>query len=498
MGKKIDLNKISDNTEKLYRKLKKITKSNVFQTWFSFAIIVFSLLSMSQASAQVPPAEEAQNFELESETPWVETQFIHEALFNKEGTDVVTSTIHSTAGLLQGVVAIVDPTTAPNYQAALEKYGDQLPESSKYGLLHIVDSLNEDLLNNHPNVDVVAHLTEEWVPGFDTSSNSIYAQSGYTFLQDTNLSTLWEKTRLIAYAAFVVVLIAAGFMIMFRQKIGGQMMVTVFNTLPKVIVGLFLVTFSFAIVGIVIDIGAVLIRVISSVLNTGPNPVVVTNPFSLIGVLFRGTNGNFSPLTLTGGGVGGGVLGIVGGLLASGGAIAGIPGVLIIGGIIALVITLVVIGIVFMASLKVFTTLFKAYLGIILDTIMAPLYLTLAVIPGKESLGHDWFNRVLKNVLTFVGVFLIVNLAMYMQAQNVNFSFPKSLAGGVAEANTDFTIIGFLIQKIMPIFLFFMAAEVPNFLSDFLPEGGGKGAATAMQGIQKSFGKIPIIGSFFG
>lgn len=482
---RIWLEKIFD----IYGWFKASFSSKHFQSFFSFAIVIFFLLSSvvvyGQDNAPVPTT-------LDTEVTYQGVQIAKEAAGFTDYSSLDNQGNQITSALLQ-VFAAAAPDALPNYEETMAKYGDDIPYSMQYGLIGVVDNLNISMLDNHPRVDVVAHLANEWVPGYDTGYASVYAQdSGYGLLQSINLVDLWNNIRMISYALFVVILIAAGFMIMFRQKIGGQMMVTVFNTLPKVIVGLFLVTFSFAIVGLLIDVGAVLIRVSAGILNVNDSPIVIGHPFSLVEVLFRGGSGTelrkITANTMLGGGAVGAILG---GILAG-------PGGLLLGGIIAILVGLAVVGIIAFASVKVFVTLFKAYLGIIMDTVLAPLYLTFAVVPGKQSIGMDWFNRVLKNVLTFVGVFFVVNLAIYLRRANVNFAFPRSLAGGVVSQSPSGPVIDFLVQQIIPIFLFFMAAEVPNFLSDFLPTGGGKGAATGMQGVQKSLGKIPLIGSMFG
>ncbi len=65
---------------------------------------------------------------------------------------------------------------------------------------------------------------------------------------------VWRAFRNIAYLLFSLVLIAIGFMIMFRRKIDPKTVVTIQNALPQMIVTLVLITFSYAIVGLLIDL----------------------------------------------------------------------------------------------------------------------------------------------------------------------------------------------------------------------------------------------------
>ncbi|MGI6443646.1 MAG: hypothetical protein ACOX06_01410 [Candidatus Dojkabacteria bacterium] len=94
---------------------------------------------------------------------------------------------------------------------------------------------------------------------------AVEQKSGFEYLHDSiQLSALWSITRNIAYLFFVIAMIVIGFMIMFRNKIGGQVMVTVSNSIPRIIICLILVTFSFAISGIMLDLGKMAMNVIGN------------------------------------------------------------------------------------------------------------------------------------------------------------------------------------------------------------------------------------------
>src|SRR3989344_9134089 len=67
------------------------------------------------------------------------------------------------------------------------------------------------------------------------------------------INAIWTASRNTAYLFSIVLLIAAGFMVMFRTKISPQAVVTVQMMIPKLAITLVLITFSYAIVGFVID-----------------------------------------------------------------------------------------------------------------------------------------------------------------------------------------------------------------------------------------------------
>lgn len=489
--KKIEFIKHQSKRERI-RSLWKLLRSENFQSWVALVIVSFMFLGSSQTMAQDPselpssidPSIGYENIEANKVNAGFDPNVLDN--WNDSGNEMVS--------LLGNVVLSVEPSVGPNYQTMLEQYPD-LDGFARKGLNGTLHEANMAILYNPPSTDVVAHLANEWVPGYDQAYTSVLAQDGFAVLEGINIADLWETTRLLSYTLFVIALIVAGFMIMFRHKIGGQMAVTIFNTIPRVIVGLILVTFSFAIVGIIIDFGALMINVFAGVLNLD-NPIVVGDPFSLVGLLFRGSDGIGNSGFAGWAGIGTSLALIGVGALTS---FTGVGLVAAGGGVLTLILTLVVIGITAYASLKVFITLMKAYIGIILDTVLAPIFLFMSVLPGKNSIAWDWFWRVVKNVLTFAVVFLIINLAMYLHNAGVDYRFPEGLAGGDLSDTSGGGMLSAILAFLLPLFFFFTAAEAPNFIADLLPApGGGKGTSTAFGNVQKSFGKIPVVGGFFG
>lgn len=103
--------------------------------------------------------------------------------------------------------------------------------------------------------------------GVIPSAQAQSAGFGYGKLND-NFSQYWAGMRDIAYALSVLAIIVFAFMIMFRVKISPQLVISVQSALPKVIIALVLVTFSFAIAGFVIDLMYVVSGLFASMLVT--------------------------------------------------------------------------------------------------------------------------------------------------------------------------------------------------------------------------------------
>ncbi len=96
-----------------------------------------------------------------------------------------------------------------------------------------------------------------------------YAAEGIGFAAIKPIINLWKIFRDISYLMLVLMLMAIGFMIMFRMKINPQTVINVENALPKIIVALLLITFSFAIAGFLIDLMYVVIAILINLLSGG-------------------------------------------------------------------------------------------------------------------------------------------------------------------------------------------------------------------------------------
>lgn len=77
---------------------------------------------------------------------------------------------------------------------------------------------------------------------------------GTGFCGLTPLMGLWTAMKNIVYLLFVIVFVVIGFAIMLRIHIDPRTVMTIQNQIPKIIVGILLVTFSFAIAGFLIDV----------------------------------------------------------------------------------------------------------------------------------------------------------------------------------------------------------------------------------------------------
>jgi len=119
--------------------------------------------------------------------------------------------------------------------------------------------------------------------------------SGYSRLGP--LIPVWVKFRDLAYLFFVLAFTVVGLAIMFRVKIDARTVMTIQNQIPKIVIALILVTFSYAIAGFLIDIMYVvtyfIIYTFSSLTSTHVN---IDN--SVFGVFNKVFNGSFNVTVL--------------------------------------------------------------------------------------------------------------------------------------------------------------------------------------------------------
>lgn len=256
-----------------------------------------------------------------------------------------------------------------------------------------------------------------------------YAQEaggfGFTHLQ--GFLPIWRATRNIAYLIFVLLFLVYGFMIMFRIKINPQTSVNIQQALPKLIVTLLLITFSYAIIGFMFDLIWVIYFVILGALET----------FGIIG----GT-GNIL-LSMASGRAGliaswfiNSIAAIIGGIPGAFSAILSLPGAL---GYVALAGltfatwggTGILIAVIFLIATiysfgKLLFKLIGAYISVIVNLIFAPLILLGNIFPGSKSISN-WLRNTFANLIVFPATsFLLLFSYLFMIQPLPDFLSPQS------------------------------------------------------------------------
>lgn len=123
-----------------------------------------------------------------------------------------------------------------------------------------------------------------------------YAAEGVGFASLRPLISVWMAFRNVAYLILVIVIILIGFMIMFRVKLNPQTIISVENSLPKIVMALIYITLSFAIAGFLIDLMYVLIASTISLLSSLNIGDLKADSISLLKTQNRYINGGFKEI----------------------------------------------------------------------------------------------------------------------------------------------------------------------------------------------------------
>lgn len=296
---------------------------------------------------------------------------------------------------------------------------EQLQKSGKQSAASSINNLIAMIYANPPasSVEYFADLGQRL-----NLVKPVYAQ-GTGFKGLSPILPIWKAFRNIAYLFFTIIFVVMGFAIMFRVKLNPQTVISIQNAIPRVIIALLLVTFSYAIAGFLIDLLYVFLSL----------SITVASSFGLIPLEDIDTikesflSGGFGATTLTMfGSVPGGIwkgVGLIGALV--GFAVTIITGNILVaagsavGGavIFELILAIIIVYVLF----KLFLGLLKAYIGIILAVIFAPLQIMLNALPGQNTFG-SWLRGLLANIAVFPGVaiFLLIARAIMNQLETAS------------------------------------------------------------------------------
>ncbi len=119
------------------------------------------------------------------------------------------------------------------------------------GLLGTTGSILVGMYTNPPinSHDYIASLGQE------LGISEAHAQvggSGTTVLSP--IFNLWEVSRNIVYLMMIIIFVVIGLMVMFRQKLNPQTVISIQTALPGLVIGLVLITFSYFIASVVTDV----------------------------------------------------------------------------------------------------------------------------------------------------------------------------------------------------------------------------------------------------
>lgn len=380
-----------------------------------------------------------------------------------------------------------------------------------------------------------------------------FAAEGLGFSALRPFMTIWKVFRDISYMLLVLILIGIGFMIMFRMKLNPQTVISVESALPKIVISLLLITFSFPIAGFMIDLMYVIILITIAVLGNRGNFFNITEfqnkyvnpgfgtlvdslfPLGFLPTVWKLANSIVALLPFIINQILRLVLGIVGSVLfvkwleipvfkllesiselggsipigESAAAIIEILVKIIVGIILGLIgfgfgyislsiiiFILVMFTFIFM-MFRIFFLLFSTYIRVFLMIIFSPLFMLFEAIPGRNVFGY-WFKTLFVELLTFpivIILFVVTYLIINIIPLNGNLWRPPFLSQLDPESFTILLAIGilFLIPDLVKIVRELLGVkQLPVSLGLGTYFGGAGGALGGSTNLLAQFSSIKL------
>lgn len=305
--------------------------------------------------------------------------------------------VHSLYFLLAGPAS----DCADNGSAAqvAQCLGGALNQAGNNGLLLPLAFASDSLMQTRPasGIDYVAGKLEK----FDLV-DSAYAQTPGGFGYANSLAIiqpLWLGVRDASYSLVIFAILILAFMVMLRAKISPQASITVQSALPRIAIGLIMITFSYAIAGFMVDLIFVAQGLIAGILTSsalsngnaidvfiGMNTILASMfSYVLLLLLVIFTLGTNDP-------------GVAGVLLSNG---AGF-----LAGVVVLIILVIVMAI---ALFKILALQLRTFTAIILLVIVSPLMMLVGIIRGG-TIGN-WLKSLFANLVVFLAISVLVLLS---------------------------------------------------------------------------------------
>lgn len=255
-------------------------------------------------------------------------------------------------------------------------------------------------------------------------------EAGYGYNALSPVRLIWEQSRNAAYALFAIISVIFAFMIMFRVKISPQAVISVQSALPKLVLTVLLVTFSYAIAGLMIDLMYLVIGVLSLIFNPwghtafsfallkfmmGNIPLVPPG-LTIFLYFFIWAVLTFFIMLLS-------ILGMLSAWNLTGA----------FWGLLALIVIVFVGILTIWWALKTTWILFKAAVSFLVLVMFAPLQLTLGALVPSIGFG-TWIRQLVANLAVFPTVGILFLLAWYFLFAAILDAF-LSIAklGGIGE-----------------------------------------------------------------
>lgn len=509
------------------------------------AVVLYCFIASSPASAQegyatspqqTPQAGSLVNFETNPDVP----------------RDIHTLTQGVTLGLASSVSCLlfgIDPLTsdqrclAPDPQT--KKLGYIKNPGSALGLMNsMISMLYAPPIHSGEYVHYLSQNFGIVKPAYAAASKSI-GGSGFDSIKP--IIGLWITFRNITYMFFVIVFTIIGIAIMLRVKIDPRTVMSIENQIPKLILGIILVTLSFPIAGFLIDFMWVAIYLVIATImpsiDTGSKIINVSglnifdNPAGVIGSIhiqtkvLGGEVGIPALLAIVGNGAGmvkdiiiawvtqpagqlpDGIKPVfdllnvlsnlsfwpvrlacsllgVGSSIKDVCEIAKAPLASLVGYVGGILAFFILGGMLLFALFRLWISLLKAYISILLAIVLAPFWIVAGALPGSPLGFGAWIKSLLSNLLAFPAAIVMLLLGFAFMT-----AFTTPAPNGAPQEMFTPPLLGItpdpgIIGTIIGIGTILLASQITNILKDAFKSPAFKYSAAIGQSFGATTGTI--------
>ncbi|MBI3103496.1 hypothetical protein HYZ05_00990 [Candidatus Daviesbacteria bacterium] len=369
-----------------------------------------------------------------------------------------------------------------NAQGAIQSIPVLSSANLSGGLLGTTTGLIAGLYANPPirTADYLASLGEGL--GVVKEARAQVGGSGASVLSP--ILSLWQVSRNISYLVMIIIFVIIGLMVMFRQRINPQTVITAQAALPGLVIGLILITFSYFLAGFISDTAFIgtnavgyyfaaaqgklddpqrtnLVQQIS-----GDSVLSIFSEFVSIVTQEKAENAVIAIFDKLSGEVQGWLRLFTGFIAAQfvSPLTSAIPPPLglwlgplitaVAGGIVAattqfwlgFILSFIAMIALIYAMLKLLLRLITAYLTIIFLTISAPFQFLAASLPGRQGIATNWVLNMLGNILIFPAVLAVFYFIAFILGKD--FGPLKVVTDAVSPAGNNFMPVALAAEPI--------------------------------------------------
>ncbi len=342
--------------------------------------LMFFVGSVSEALAQ------------ETSSAWMATPNSLEDAFNKKSPALENLTVFNGSSIVAQLSVMTVGLPPKNSQGQT-----RTPQERGGGLVGTMGNLSLAMTQQPGGTSTKEYIADLGHDLGVVPKEALAQGTGFSSLSP--ILIIWKTTRDAVYLFYVVIFMVVGFMILLRKKIDPRTVITIEAALPRLIIGLILVTFSYAIISFMVDLANLATRVIAFLFF---KKILFTDDASYTYALQNIFNANIFQLSRPIGDVYK-IVDQVGQILDPNKFDIGVEFVKgLIQGATLLVFGFAVLFITF----KIFFSLLGPYVGIVLAVILSPFEILMTALPGSEATLTNWLKNILFFLLFFLCCFL--------------------------------------------------------------------------------------------